>query len=265
MAVSAIEDLISPEVGARYDETKQWCMRKFLVQGLTPGPGIWGQAAAYVQSNYGIFYGNTHPTIPGIVIRIIDAKPYLKSRTACVVYVTYQTPQFFGTSEQIIRFTSSTRMVKYSVDNSGNPLLNVYYPPGGGIADGITWIAEAEEPCAYAILEYEFSATSPPSSAFLQSFNCLNTTTWNGGSPKTWWFSYIFTEENVFTGEHRTIFRFEYDPLTHLQVTSYRDINGNVPTNVAAVSYTANKGNGWCRVTRRGTSDFSSLPLRIVL
>jgi hypothetical protein len=220
---------------------------------------MWGQAGQYVADNFNIRYMQPHPTISGIYVRTIEAKSFNRSLTDVVVTASYRTPQFFGTSDTIIRFSSTTKDVQYSVDNKGKPIQVTYTPSSGG--GQIQQIVQLTEPYAYMILEFEFSSYVPPTIPFLQAANTLNSAPWQGGAINTWWFRETTGEYNIFRGEYRIVYRFEYDPLTHLAVGAYRDPDGYIPTDTANVDYTKPSGNGWVRTTRRGTYDFNQLNL----
>lgn len=130
MPIEVTEDLKSGSVLTQNQQgitdTRRW-----LIKGLTPGPGIRAQALSAVDAVTGkrpALYGEPHPNIANCRVGEIQVTPFLNSSDGAYLVATYKEPPHGGGSGGgfSVSITGTTGTKNLQLSDIGKPLLIPY-------------------------------------------------------------------------------------------------------------------------------------------
>ncbi len=257
MAISIKEDLLLPQP-LEWTASGYRIIRKFQITGLsqyspTLRPIMAASATDAVTGFVIPGIGAAHPDRPEAVVRNV--------RTHCQGFDCFDTLCEYQwdlyPASYLKSFNAGLVQATGHYDASNN-LAGVTYTPAGGNAQ--TQVADLHRLVLNATINFHFLQTTDPESVTLAYAGKVNSTTWRGFPPRTWLCLPVngSTHDGVW---YRNTYSFAYNPETWDQYAVFKNVDGSIPTGVAASIVTdgsQTSGNGWARFVVFQQTDFNA-------
>jgi hypothetical protein len=275
MAISVKTDVIE---GATYHRDRSGVSRVkvFYIDGLggSGQPDILVQGVE--QSGQVPPYGSPHPSRAGLFVNDIQAIPFPKgSKTSIKVTVTYGEIDGSTGSQWKIRISTSQQQLQSSYDYN-NKLMVVNYTTPQGVTAGdetptnLFSLARAPVLVSGTILEFSSLVDLPTIKLWGAAGNNLNSTQWQGGTPRRWLCRGPQGESQYGIALFQASVTFEYLQIGKESgwdsVEFWEDIRLKRVPRDAQLDYNTNGDNadsglGWTRCKTQGQADFNALGL----